>query len=901
MTTADGQVTQVMPDGTTLTKAADGTKTQIMPNGIKLIVRPDGTKQQTNADGSVVEIDVTGKQTFVGSSAGGAAAPAAPAAPGSPAVPRGSKPTAPSRASKPAAPSRASKPAPPVVPSRVPPVRKAAPAAPAASAAPAEESKGGDGGSARGRATTEYKVDSDLISEFSPAEVDQMKTSFRAFDADGNGSIDCEELKHVMLDLGEQVTETGVKELIASVDRDGSQTIEFPEFVRCMYNLRSGKAGGGAAAAAAAAAAGGAAGGSAGGGGGGGGGGVLAAAQSKFAGVVNTHYKKNIVKHKGKVSTGGSHSYSEDEVAAFTEHINHCLAGQHPGIPIGEGGLFAAVGDGIILCKLINAAKAGSVDERVLNRPKGGRPVNLYQKKENCNLAINAARSIGCVCVNVHNTDLIEGTPHIVLGVIWQIIKIQLLSMINLKEHPELVLLLEEGEELSDLLALSPEDLLLRWINYHLKNAGSDRRVKNFGKDLHDSEAYTLLLNQIAPSIGQTCGLEALEQPDLLDRASTVIGNARNNLGVPAFIMPPHIANGDKRLNLAFCAQLFNMCPGLTLAEQEKLDLLDDLDDDDGDDPREERIFRMWINSLGMEDVYINNLFEDLRDGVKLLKTMDKVEPGTVSWKKVNVKPKNKFKKVENGNYAVVLGKQLNFSLVGIGGIDVVDGNKKLILSVVWQLMRLHTLKMLSDLGGGGKISDRDVLNWANQTVAGSGKSSSISSFNDSSIGTSVFLIDLMAAIEPRAVNWDVVTAGRTDEERESNARLVINIARKIGCCVFLTWEDVVEVKSKVRAAKGGEALHCLLENDQRWGLTLLLSRPHSVFSSLLRTNRCSSFSSPRLCTWRCPASTTKETVIVILQVVTNRRRKSDPSFSLARLRKAHRASSAAFHPILAL
>jgi hypothetical protein len=29
--------------------------------------------------------------------------------------------------------------------------------------------------------------------------------------------------------------------------------------------------------------------------------------------------------------------------------------------------------------------------------------------------AINAARSIGCVCVNVHNNDLMDGTPTIIV------------------------------------------------------------------------------------------------------------------------------------------------------------------------------------------------------------------------------------------------------------------------------------------------------------------------------------------------------------------------------------------------------------------------------------------------------------------------------------------------------
>jgi hypothetical protein len=59
---------------------------------------------------------------------------------------------------------------------------------------------------------------------------------------------------------------------------------------------------------------------------------------------------------------------------------------------------------------------------------------------------------------------------------------------------------------------------------------------------------------------------------------------------------------------------------------------------------------------------------------------MDKVQPGVVQWNRVNLAPKNKFKRTENCNYAVVLGKSMRFSLVNVGGLDIVDGNKKLIL-----------------------------------------------------------------------------------------------------------------------------------------------------------------------------------------------------------------------------
>jgi len=68
-----------------------------------------------------------------------------------------------------------------------------------------------------------------------------------------------------------------------------------------------------------------------------------------------------------------------------------------------------------------------------------------------------------------------------------------------------------------------------------------------------------------------------------------------------------------------------------------------------------------------------------------LLKVIDKVKPGSVDWKK-KVEKKTNFKigKVHNANYCVDLGKEMKFVLIGIGGVDLVDGNKKLTLAYVW-------------------------------------------------------------------------------------------------------------------------------------------------------------------------------------------------------------------------
>lgn len=59
-----------------------------------------------------------------------------------------------------------------------------------------------------------------------------------------------------------------------------------------------------------------------------------------------------------------------------------------------------------------------------------------------------------------------------------------------------------------------------------------------------------------------------------------------------------------------------------------------------------------------------------------------------LSYNRVNLEPKSRFKLVENGNYVVDLGKMMKFSLINVGGLDIVDGNKKLILAIIWQLMR---------------------------------------------------------------------------------------------------------------------------------------------------------------------------------------------------------------------
>jgi hypothetical protein len=54
--------------------------------------------------------------------------------------------------------------------------------------------------------------------------------------------------------------------------------------------------------------------------------------------------------------------------------------------------IFHVLEDGIILCKLINTAEPNTIDFRAVNNKKN---LNIYQVKENLNLALNAAKGIG--------------------------------------------------------------------------------------------------------------------------------------------------------------------------------------------------------------------------------------------------------------------------------------------------------------------------------------------------------------------------------------------------------------------------------------------------------------------------------------------------------------------------
>ena len=187
-----------------------------------------------------------------------------------------------------------------------------------------------------------------------------------------------------------------------------------------------------------------------------------------------------------------------------------------------------------------------------------------------------------------------------------------------------------------------------------------------------------------------------------------------------------------------------------------------------------------------------------------------------------------------NCSYAVEVGGSLKFSTVNIGGSDIAQGEKKLILALVWQMMRLHIINLLKKFGDGGEVDERKMIDWANRKVkitvilvssvfhnlslffvvwgtrlsiavycpvlsrfsfsflfffgilllilnlasrlclppqvSSAGKSSKMVDFSDQTLSSGRFLLDLCDAVCPGIVNYEIVTSGASCESPPSFA-----------------------------------------------------------------------------------------------------------------------------------
>ncbi|KAK7245425.1 hypothetical protein RIF29_40271 [Crotalaria pallida] len=65
-------------------------------------------------------------------------------------------------------------------------------------------------------------------------EAEELKEAFKVFDRDQDGYISANELKHVMMNLGERLTDEEAEQMIREADLDGDGQVSFEEFAVVM-------------------------------------------------------------------------------------------------------------------------------------------------------------------------------------------------------------------------------------------------------------------------------------------------------------------------------------------------------------------------------------------------------------------------------------------------------------------------------------------------------------------------------------------------------------------------------------------------------------------------------------------------------------------------------------------
>ncbi|XP_070800303.1 dystrophin isoform X3 [Pituophis catenifer annectens] len=202
----------------------------------------------------------------------------------------------------------------------------------------------------------------------------------------------------------------------------------------------------------------------------------------------------------------------------------------------------------------------------------------------------------------------------------------------------------------------------------------------------------------------------------------------------------------------------------------------------------QKKTFTKWINAqfskFGIHP--IEDLFKDLQDGRKLLELLE----GLTGQKLGKEKGSTRVHALNNVNKALQILQKNNVDLVNIGSIDIVDGNHKLTLGLVWSIILHWQVKnvMKSIMAGLQQTnSEKILLSWVRQSTQNYPQVNVFNFTNSWSDGLAVNA--LIHSHRPDLFNWDDVVYQQSAVQRLDHA---FNIAKQhLGIEKLLDPEDV--------------------------------------------------------------------------------------------------------------
>ncbi|KAF4114073.1 hypothetical protein G5714_004296 [Onychostoma macrolepis] len=463
--------------------------------------------------------------------------------------------------------------------------------------------------------------------------MEDLREAFSKVDVDGNGYISTDELnalfKAANLPLpGYRVREI-VQELSRSMDLNQDGKITFDEFAKAVHDLKSSE-------------------------------------------VAKT-FRKAINKKEGICSVAGTseqsgtqHSYSEEEKVAFVNWVNKALEKdpdcQHV-LPMdpSSNDLFTAVGDGIVLCKMINLSVPDTIDERTINKKK----LTPFTIQENLNLALNSASAIGCHVVNIGAEDLKEGRQHLVLGLLWQVIKIGLFADIKISRND----VLWTDVDGNGYISTDELNALFKAANLPLPGYRVREIVQELSRTMDLNQDGKITFDEFAKAVH-----------DL--KSSEVAKTFRKAINKKEGICS--VAGTSEQSGTQH-----------SYSEEEKVAFVNWVNKALEKDPDCQHVLPMDPSS--------NDLFTAVGDGIVLCKMINLSVPDTIDERTINKKKLTPFTIQENLNLALNSASAIGCHVVNIGAEDLKEGRQHLVLGLLWQVIKIG---LFADI----KISRNDVL-----------------------------------------------------------------------------------------------------------------------------------------------------------------------------------------------
>lgn len=199
----------------------------------------------------------------------------------------------------------------------------------------------------------------------------------------------------------------------------------------------------------------------------------------------------------------------------------------------------------------------------------------------------------------------------------------------------------------------------------------------------------------------------------------------------------------------------------------------------------QEKTFGKWFNSkIADRNVEIKDLVGDLSDGVMLIHLLEILSNESLGRYASN--PKLRVQRFENANKALDFIKGRKIQLTNIGAEDIVDGNRKIILGLIWTLILRFTI---NDINEEGLSAKEGLLLWCQRKTACYDEvevRDFSSSWNDG-----LAFCALLDIHRPDLIDYDKLDKN----DHHGNMQLAFDIAsQEIGIPDLLDVEDVCDV-----------------------------------------------------------------------------------------------------------